>query len=488
MKAIAAAFNMKGGDTVQTVLSMLKVLSYGRFDTLTVATPKNVEVAKSLEQLSQCRFESPITLGHVFLKVLAHDEPQPIQTRGTTLIFDGRIYHPHLEIADIKFVEQKLRTNDKVEETAEALIKDLDGGFAFALVENEKLVAGRDALGLYPLYYGEKNSLFALASERKALWKIGLNETHVFPPGHVLVVNKGGLTLKPVKVPQGIFRQESMEDAIKKLEQFLTQSIAERTAGLGKIAVAFSGGLDSSLTALLAKKVGVKVHLVHVSLENQRETLQAEEAANLLELPFHKYLYSEGDVEQVLSKVLQCVEIPDPLKISIGIPLYWAAERAAELGFKVMLTGQGADELFGGYKRYLTVSSRFGSDFAEKVMANDVLKLHEDAFEMDFKICSFHGVELRLPFASYPLVEFALSLPLTLKIASTNDHLRKFVLRKTAEKLGLPKRIAYKPKKAVQYSTGVDKALKNLARQKRITLKSLLQKIFHNLWQKHWNE
>ncbi|PMB74164.1 hypothetical protein C0199_01005 [Candidatus Bathyarchaeota archaeon] len=109
------------------------------------------------------------------------------------------------------------------------------------------------------------------------------------------------------------------------------------------------------------------------------------------------------------------------------------------------------------------------------------MRMYENNFERDFKLCSFHNVELRLPFAAYPLVEFALNLPLKLKINSKSDMLRKIVLRKTAEKLGLPPKIVNKPKKAIQYATGVDKALKKLAKREKLPLKQYLQKTFQKL-------
>jgi asparagine synthase (glutamine-hydrolysing) len=481
MKAIAAVLDKRGENAPQTIVLMLKVLSHGHADAFAVATPKSFNVKNSLEGFTAEDFKSSVALGRVFVKVLAQDEPQPINVGATAMIFDGRVYHPPIE-SPADFLRQRLEAYGG-SNTAENLIKEFDGSFAFAIAEDEKLIVGRDALGLYPLYYGENNSVFAIASERKALWKIGVKEAESFPPGHVLIADKRSFKTKPIKTPRSSVYQASVEEAVEKLQELLMQSHFERTADLGEVAVAFSGGLDSSLTALLAKKAGVNVHLIHVSLENQPETRQAEEAARLLGLPLHKYLYSEGDVENVLPKVLWCVESPDPLKTSIGIPFYWAAERASELGFKVMLAGQGADELFGGYRRYLTLYSRFGSESAERAMARDILSLYEDNFERDAKICSFHNVELRLPLASYPLVEFALSLPLNLKIGGEGETLRKLVLRKAAEKLGLPRQISYKPKKAIQYATGVDKVLKKLAERQNMPLKQYLQKVFQKVLQ-----
>ncbi len=149
-----------------------------------------------------------------------------------------------------------------------------------------------------------------------------------------------------------------MDEAAKKLQALLEESIQRRVHGLKEVAVAFSGGLDSSVVAFLASKCGVKVNLLHVSLENQEETEVAIEAADELDLPLQVDLFKDSDVEKTLPKVVALIEEADPVKASIGVPFYWAAEKAAEAGFKVMLAGQGADELFGGYQRYVTNTAK----------------------------------------------------------------------------------------------------------------------------------
>ncbi|MEM2419934.1 MAG: asparagine synthetase B [Candidatus Bathyarchaeia archaeon] len=480
MKAVAAVLDKKGENAVQKVALMLEVLGCRGADSFCIATPKDVAVEPFMEKLPVQGFKSSTALGHVFLKVLDGDKPRLFLLERAATLFDGRIYKPFIENLEAVFSEM-LQTSD-VHVFVEQAIKEFDGFFVILMVQNEKLVIGRDALGLYPLYYGENNDFFAVASERKALWKIGISEAESFPPGHLLVADQKSSSIKLVKTPQRLVYVLSEDEAIERLQRLLLQSVAERTAGLDRVAVAFSGGLDSSLIAHLAKKVGIDVHLVHVSLEGQRETLHAEEAASLLGLPIHKSLCRAEDVERVLPKVLWCIESTEPVKTSIAIPLFWAAEKAAELGFKVLLTGQGADELFGGYRRYLTLYTRFGENAAEKAMLSDISKMYEENFERDFKVCSFHNVELRVPFASYPVVEFALGLPLTMKIVSKDYALRKFVLRKAAEKFGLPSQIASRPKKAVQYATGVDKALRKLAENQNLSLKQYLQTIFDDFW------
>jgi asparagine synthase (glutamine-hydrolysing) len=228
----------------------------------------------------------------------------------------------------------------------------------------------------------------------------------------------------------------------------------------------------------------VDVHLFHVSLENQPETETAKQAAEELGLPIRIFQYREDDVKRVLPNVIWLIEEPDPVKASIGIPVYWAAEAAAKAEFKIMFAGQGADELFGGYKRYLDYYSKYGKQKVQEKIFEDIFGLYENNLERDFKICNFHNVELRLPFATYEIAEFAKDLPLELKIRPASDQLRKLVLRRVAENLGLPQFIVEKPKRAVQYSTGITKTLKKLAKREGLSLKEYVKNAFRAAFEK----
>jgi asparagine synthase (glutamine-hydrolysing) len=478
MRSVIAVFNKRGENAVPTAVLMLTPLKHKGADTFGIATPNKIVIDAALERLSTQELESPTVVGHVFVKVTPKDKPQPVPAGKTALVFDGRIYHPHVGLSETDLVAKTVQESGS-EAGAEELIRGFNGCFALAIAEKGKLVVGRDTLGLYPLYYGENASLFAFASECKALWKIGIKRAKFFPPGALMVVDGKGFKIKPVKaLKRPKVASTSLDEAADKLVALLEGSVRDRTSGLDEIAIAFSGGLDSSLIAWLAKKAGVKVHLIHVSLEKQPETEQAERAAELLDLPFHKCLYSEEDVRQVLPKVLWAMENPNLVAASIGVPFFWTAERAAELGFKVLFAGQGADECFGGYKRYQSIYTRFGEEVAENALVHDVLMAYKTNFERDSKICAFNNLELRLPFASHALTEFALGLPLKMKIESPSDPLRKVVLRKAAEKIGMPPQIVNRPKKAVQYATGVAKAIKKLAKKDRLTVKQFLQRLF----------
>jgi asparagine synthase (glutamine-hydrolysing) len=474
MGAIVAVIDKKGKNTAEAAVAMLRILEHKGIEAFGIASSKHVKIEKSTKALQSQNVSSSVVVGHAFSGTIKTDKPQPIKIENATLVFEGRIYPPTSKISDAELFAQKLRQKEAIKNLFQS-----EGFFAFAIAKPEEIIAGRDSLGIHPLYYGENSEFAALASERKALWRIGIKGANSFPPGHVALVDRKGFQFKLVKTLNysGI-KPATMHVAAKRLQKLLRQSVNERVSVLREVAIAFSGGLDSGVIAFLAKNLGTDVHLIHVGLKNQLETEYAKKVAEELKLSIHVYLYDEEDVEKILSRTLWLIEESDPVKASIGIPFYWTAEKAAEMGFKVMLAGQGADELFGGYKRYVDDYLGYGSEKTHETLFSDVLKMYETNFERDFKICNFHNVELRLPFATYQIAKFAINLPVELKIRLSDDGLRKLVLRRAAENLGLPQFIAERPKKAIQYATGISKVLRKLARKNKLSMGEYMQRIF----------
>jgi asparagine synthase (glutamine-hydrolysing) len=273
-----------------------------------------------------------------------------------------------------------------------------------------------------------------------------------------------------------------MEAAARRLEHLLFEATTERVKDVERVAVAFSGGLDSAVVALLAKMSKVDVHLISVGLKNQKELQHAKIASKALGLPVHVQTYNMNDVKEAVSKVLWLIEEPNPMKVGVAIPFFWTAEIASKTGCYILLAGQGGDELFGGYRRYLTELDRKGAEALQKILYQDVASSYETNFQRDYPVCAFHKVELRLPFIDRQVVNFALSLPLRLKIESAEDMLRKRVLRKVAKNLKIPDFIANRTKKAVQYATGVNKALKKLAKSEGLTVNGYLKQLFYKMY------
>jgi asparagine synthase (glutamine-hydrolysing) len=480
MMAIIAVINKNGEDATEIAVAMLKAMEHKGVGAFGIASPTIVNIWKTLEAEQRQNLNSPIIIGNAFSRTLLTDKPQPLKLSEGTLVFEGRIYPTVPEISDAEVISKKPDRKEAIEN-----LFDSEGCFAFVIAKPDKIIVGRDIMGVCPLYYGENLKFAALASERKALWKIGLKDVNSFPPGHTATVDEGGFQFKRVQtLTYSKAKQTSMQTAAKHLQKLLQQSVRERLSGLREVAVAFSGGLDSSLIAFLAKNTEADVHLIYVSLKSQPETEHVKKVAEELKLPVHVCLYEEEDVQTVLKQVLWLIEEPDPVKISIGVPFYWIAGKTAQMDLRVMLAGQGADELFGGYRRYVDDYSRYGSERVYKILFSDVRKMYETNFERDFKICNFHDVELRLPFVTYEMAKFATSLPVTLKIRLPDDGLRKLVLRQAAKNLGLPEFIVEKPKRAIQYATGVNRVLKKLASKRGLSLREYLHRTFQTLLQR----
>jgi asparagine synthase (glutamine-hydrolysing) len=254
-----------------------------------------------------------------------------------------------------------------------------------------------------------------------------------------------------------------MDDAVKTLDELLTRAVEARCRGVLKVAVGFSGGIDSSLLAHYADISGARVDLICVGMEGSRGFKAAERVADTLDLPLRLEAFTVDDVEESLDAVLWSVEEADPMKIGVGLPTHWAVRSAAETGHRIFISGNCADEVFGGYQKYAQEYASDG-DSVRETMYRDVVSSHEANFERDYKICSDLGLELRLPFADIDVVRYGLYLPTKLKLPKDPTSPRKLILRALAREKGFPEELADRPKKAMQYSTGVNRALQKLAK------------------------
>lgn len=476
MKVEVAVLSKDGKNVADRVLKILKSFDLGPPLYFGLITPKQSFFDKNLALLRKKSGDWSILAGFASTRSKEASGYDFLQLDDGSLLFEGRVYSP---VPKSRVIEQFSKQPRHSETLLQTLIQQTDGDYLFLMLKEGWITAGRDPIGVQPFYYGENEEIAVFSTNRKALWLLGIETPLSFPPGNLGFADKEGFKFKPVKTltypdPQYL----SIDKAAIKLQTLLEESIKRRVFELKKVAVAFSGGIDSSVVSFLANKLGARVTLIHVSMENQSETEEAIEAADALNLPLQIYLFKESDVEKTLPKVVELIEEPDPIKASIGVPFYWAAEKASEAGFKVVLAGQGADELFGGYQRYVTEYCQEGNLKVQKTMFNDVVNIYESNLERDLKIMGNFDIELRLPFAMCELAEFAMSLPLACKMDQNPNTLRKLVLRKVALNIGLPKSIADKPKKAVQYSTGINDVVKRLAKKHHKTINDFILELF----------
>lgn len=149
------------------------------------------------------------------------------------------------------------------------------------------------------------------------------------------------------------------------------------------------------------------------------------------------------------------------------MPAYLAAEMAREDGIKVMLSGQGADELFAGYHRYLKFYQEQGEE-AQKNLNTDINNLYQVNLQRDDAVTMASGVELRVPYLDLDVINMAMNIPMEYKIKGEDDQLRKCILREVARDLGVPEENVKRPKKAAQYGSGIDKMLRRVLKDEDI--------------------
>ncbi len=393
-----------------------------------------------------------ITLGSVLLNITGNS-PQPL-SNGGLLSYNGEIYN-FREIA-----ERLQITTDSDSEAlfaligkkgVEAAVNELDGDYAIAYKKAGKIYLARDPAGVKPLYYGSTGELFAFASEKKALH--GINEIYRLKPGYMLYYGAGEFVEKEVA---GFTAGERITDENKASKALYSAlEIAVRKRILVPCAVAFSGGLDSSLIAALSREAD----LYSVGTAGSHDLKQAKKAASMLGLEekLHFHELSTEEVESAVPLVIRAIESTDPGQVSIALPLFFASKDARNGGFRVMLSGQGADELFAGYKRYESLDARG----LESALRKDLDNIAENNLERDDAVTMANAVELRVPFLDRKVIEVALRIAPELKM---HNGVRKYILRLAAGRI-LPPELAFKEKKAAQYSSGIYSALEKLSKK-----------------------
>lgn len=438
--------------------------------------------------------QGSMAIGHNLLSIVGNQGQQPLKSDRIVLSCNGEIYnYPELRHE----LENEFNYYFKTDSDSEIILalitqyyngylpgciprvlEHLDGDYTFTAYDGKDLVAVRDPVGVKPLYYGSNNEYWGLASERKALWKVGIIKTHSLNPKFMLH------NLELVALPERFSWKEgfskgklngtldnheknfiknapnaSNKNYIKNiLKNKLLESVKKRIWGLEKVGILFSGGVDSTLLAVLCKDLGVETELYAVGSEGSPDLDFAQKVSEDMGLPIHTKLVNEEVVKKYIPLVLNAIEEWNLMKLGVGMTAYLAAEMAHENGLRVMLSGQGADELFAGYHRYLGFYHEKGEK-AQKDLMSDVENLYHVNLERDDKVTMASSVELRVPYLDLQIINMAMDIPMKYKISGQDDRLRKCILREVARDMGVAPEIVKRPKKAAQYGSGIHKIL-----------------------------
>ncbi|TDA25944.1 MAG: asparagine synthetase B [Archaeoglobi archaeon] len=335
------------------------------------------------------------------------------------------------------FYDSEIVPNLKLAEDMPRSLECLHSVVAF---RPSHILMSRDILGGKPLYY-DSGGISSFSSHLE-------NPTEL-KPGELIKIDYEGRILerKRFGFEEAILREErNPEDLEKEIIREIS-CLKPRNC-----CIAFSGGLDSALLASLYDLPLISV----TSSEKEEEWVRT--VAKELSREIDVYRISEEDVSGAIPEVSKAIETGGFLQLSIAIPVHFAMKFAKNNGFDEIMFGQGADELFGGYKRYEKYS---GGDL-ERVMLEDLKNIGERNLVRDCKLSYHNGIRLILPYLRWEVIRGSLSIPADLKVARFEGRVvRKYFLRKIAREY-LPEEVVWKEKKAIQYSTGVAKILRRL--------------------------
>jgi asparagine synthase (glutamine-hydrolysing) len=454
---------------------MMLALSGRGNNSFGLATSDELQTYASSRQLSECQAASSIVIGYGLDKVFSKDIVQPIASGTSRLAFDGRIY-PTEKVSDCERALSWIR--EKGCGDLKSFVEEVEGTYALATIHGDRLMVARDLLGGKPLYWAEDEDVVAFASEQKALWAIGISSTRKLPPGGVYIVEKDFLSVQKSDFGKQVgVRQTDLSSAASRLSELIVESVKKRSGDSKRVAVAYSGGVDSAVVASSCKLAGLDVELFTVAMKQNDELEHARKSAEAIRLPLTVRQYSMSDLKESIPEVVRRTERLNLMDLAIAIPMFWGSMLAKEKGFQTIFAGQGADELFGGYDRYIMTYQREGLEKASDMMIRDFNMISELNLERDEQATAGLGIELRLPFCDWTLARYVLSLPACLKIGGTEESLQKLVLRRAAQLQGIPRFVYERPKRAVQYGTGIAASIKSLLKQAGLPLEDYLLKV-----------
>ena len=338
------------------------------------------------------------------------------------------------------------------EETGADCVTALDGMFAFVLTDGVRLLAARDPLGIKPLYMGRdgEGGLW-FASEIKAL--VGpCSEIEEFPPGHVFTQD-GGLRRwfdppwsQPLDHPAPFHAPA--------LTQGLSRAVEKRLMSDVPFGVSLSGGLDSSLIAALMRPYVDELHSFSVGLAGAPDLAAARHVARHLGTRHHEYIYTPAEVIAVLETVIAHLESYDPALLRSAVPTFFVSRLAAD-HVKMVLNGEGADEVFAGYRHFATIDDPAALQ-GESVRL--LSGLHNLNLQRVDRMTMAHGLEGRVPFLDMDFVERATAFDPRLKLHG-RDRPEKWLLRTAFEGV-LPDTILWRTKQEFAQGCGSEWTLR----------------------------
>ncbi len=384
-------------------------------------------------------------LGHTRLSIVdVSYGHQPLRNRqgNFLLVGNGEVYN-HEEVRETLW-DSRFRTNSDnevalhlLEERGPDALGELHGMYAFLAAGTDgSFYAVRDPVGIKPLYWARRDGNVRFASEIRAFDPDWQPYVETFPPGHYWTP-EGGLVRFAGAVPEAGHHQLEgpsepgapvPDEILRVTREKLVESVERQMMGDVPVGVFLSGGLDSSLVAAIAapylEKRGDQLKTFAVGTEDSADLIAAREVAEFLGTEHHERIYTAEDALEALPKVVRTIENYDPSLVRSAVPNYMLAELTAK-HVKVVLTGEGADEIFAGYEHLREISD-------DGELHDEIVRMIESLHNLNLQRCDrvtmAHGLEARVPFLERDVIELGLKLPAGWKVSGA-DQPEKRLLR-----------------------------------------------------------
>ena len=412
---------------------------------------------------------------------------QPIYSDDKNLILaaNGEIYN-HQDLRAQLGSNYAFQTNSDCEiilalykEKGVNFIDDLNGIFGFVLYDevNDEYLIARDHMGIIPLYMGwDKHGTFYISSELKALEGV-CNKIEIFPPGHFMSSKDNKLVKWYDRDWMNFDYVKDNNTSIDDLQIALENAVHRQLMSDVPYGVLLSGGLDSSITSALAKKYSKnriesndvksawypQLHSFAVGLKGSPDLIAAQKVADHIDSIHHEITFTVQEGLDAIRDVIYHLETYDVTTIRASTPMYLMARVIKSMGIKMVLSGEGADEIFGGYLYFHKAPD--SKEFHEETVRK-LDKLYQyDCLRANKSLAAW-GIEGRVPFLDKEFIDVAMRINPKDKMI-TSEKMEKWVLRKSFEKY-LPDSVAWRQKEQFSDGVGYDwiDSLKDLVNEK----------------------
>ena len=439
--------------------------------------PQVLEMAKTIRHRgpdwSGIYSDDKVIMAHERLAIVdPASGKQPLLSPDKTLILaaNGEIYN-HRALRKQFEGKYEFQTESDCEvilalyqEKGVDFLDDMNGIFGFAIYDTEKdeYFIARDHMGIIPLYIGwDKNGTFFVASELKALEGI-CTKIELFPPGHYMSSRDGEFVQWYKRDWTDYDAVKDNETSIAEIKKALEDAVHRQLMSDVPYGVLLSGGLDSSVTSAIAKKYAQKriesddtadawwpqLHSFSVGLEGSPDLAAAKKVADHIGTVHHEIKFTIQEGLDAIKDVIYNIETYDITTIRSSTPMYLMARVIKSMGIKMVLSGEGADEIFGGYL-YFHKAPNAREFHEETVRKLDKLHMY-DCLRANKSLAAW-GIEGRVPFLDKEFMDVAMRINPKDKMIN-GERMEKWVIRKAFEDM-IPESVAWRQKE--QFSDGV---------------------------------